>query len=243
MVINLDNIRLPKRISPCPIVEAVVELRFDSPFPHDAIFGVLYNEFKKDYPNVEELPILQLPEVVRKQDPNLKFKPYYKLSKDKKSIFQVGARLISLINLNPYDGWDNFSGRLDDVLKRVKKLEIVSFYSRVGIRYINGFDCNIFEKINLSLSMGVRALTDVSTSMRLEIPTSRFVSTLMIANNAKVTKADTTTKGSIIDIDTFIENPKDDVSNLIKEGHLEEKKLFFSLLKKDFLEKELNPEY
>ena len=243
MSINLKDVQLPKKISPCPILESIVEIRFDSHFPSDAIFGIIYNEFKTDYPNVQELPILQLPEIVRKQDPILKYKPYYKLSSDDKFLFQVGARTTSLINLSPYSGWGVFSGKIKDLVQRIKKLEIVSAYSRVGIRYRNGFDCNILEKINLSLNMTGKSFTDLDSSIRLEVPTGKFISTLQIANNAQVTKAGAVVKGSVIDIDTYIENPVNDIIDLIESGHSEEKKLFYTLLKKEFIEQELNPEY
>lgn len=244
MNINLKDVRLPQKINPCPILEAVVELRFDSPFPSDAIFGILYNQFKNDYPNVQELPILQLPEFIRKQDPALKYKPCYKLSSsDGKFLFQIGARVISLINLNPYSGWELFSAKLKDLIQRVKKLEILSNYIRVGIRYRNGFDCNVLEKISLSLNMDGQLLTDIDASVQLKVPASPFVSTLRIVNNAQVKRIEGIVKGSIIDIDTYVENPQNDVIGVIEGGHLEEKKLFFKLLKKEFVEKELNPEY
>lgn len=244
MKINLDAVKLPKKINPCPILEGVVEFRFESPFPYDAIFGIMYNEFKNDFPNLQELPILQLPEVVRRQDPALRYKPYYKLSSgDKKFLFQIGARVFSLINVNPYDGWTVFSGRLKDLIERVKKISIVDAYTRVGIRYINGFDFNILEKINLTLNISKDHLTDFDSTIRMEVPSGDFIGTLQVINNAQVKKAEGTVKGSIIDIDTYIDNPTKDIIELVEQGHNEEKKLFFTLLKEEFIKKDLNPEY
>jgi len=243
MYLDLDKVNLPRKIDPCPIIEAIVEFRFDSSVPHDAILGIIYKEFKGEYPNVEELPILQLPELVRRQDKSLCYKPYYNLTNDDNFIFKVGARVFSLICKEPYVGWEQFSGRLKDILARIRCLEILNSYIRIGIRYINGFDCNIFEKTNLSLKMSDQSLADFGTSMRLEIPTGNFISTLRIANKAKVTKANGNSEGSIIDIDTFLEGAVEDEMKLIETGHLEEKKLFFSLLKEEFIVKELNPEY
>jgi uncharacterized protein (TIGR04255 family) len=70
---------IPIKISPSPIVDSILELRFTTSLHHDAIFGIVYSAFKADYQKHESLPILQLPEPVRKTDPNLKFKPYYRL--------------------------------------------------------------------------------------------------------------------------------------------------------------------
>ena len=76
LISELNKIVLPKKINPCPILESIIELRFSTSFPHDAIFGIIYKEFKDLYPKVEPLPILQLPEIVRREDKNLLYKPY-----------------------------------------------------------------------------------------------------------------------------------------------------------------------
>jgi len=148
-----------------------------------------------------------------------------------------------LISLSPYSGWEIFSGKVKDLIKRASNLGIYESYARVGIRYINGFDRNVLEKINLSLKMNNSALTGYDASIRMDIPTGQFTSTLRVANNAKLIKSEGEIKGSVIDIDTYLENPDGGIVKVIEEGHLQEKKLFFALLKKDYLENELNPEY
>ena len=146
MQLGLDKVKLPKKIEPCPILEAVIELRFSTSFPHDAIFGIIYKEFKDLYPKVEPLPILQLPEIVRREDKNLLYKPYYKLHSRDSYILQVGARMISLVRLAPYSGWREFSERFRYIAKKVDELKIIDSYVRIGIRYINEFEGNIFDK-------------------------------------------------------------------------------------------------
>ncbi|MFH2124995.1 MAG: TIGR04255 family protein, partial [Pseudomonadota bacterium] len=70
------NSTLPKKITPCPLLEAVSEIRFSSKIEGAAVFGMLYEKLKSDYPgDVKKLPILQLPEQVRASEPSLKFKP------------------------------------------------------------------------------------------------------------------------------------------------------------------------
>jgi len=244
MKIDLNSVKLPKKINPCPILESIVEFRFESSFPHDAIFGIIYNRFKNEYTNLQELPILQIPEVLRNKDPLLKYRPYYKLSsEDNKFLFQIGARVFSLINVKPYDGWSIFSKKIKNLIKNINELSIVNSYKRIGIRYINGFEFNIFDKINLFINLSDKKLTDLNSTLRMEVPSSQFISTLQIINNAEIKKPKMTGKGSIIDIDTHIENLGNDIIGTVEQGHLEEKKLFFTLLQQDFINKELNPEY
>lgn len=235
--------KLPQKITPCPIKEAIVEVRFESEIPNDAVFGIFYKEFKADYPTVDELPILQLPEFVRKQDKSLQHKPHYKLSNNDGFLFQVGPRVVSLISVAPYSGWSEFYKRLKNIVKRIRCLEVVKSYTRIGIRYINHFEINVFDVVTLQVALPGHELNNYNTFIRSEIPTGAFKSTLQISNSADIIRNEKTTKCSIIDIDTFIENQQGDVNVLIENGHLEEKKLFFTLLKPEFVKSNLNPEY
>lgn len=58
----IKDVVVPSRIFPCPIKEAMVELRFDSNLPaSDMIAGVLYTKFKDIFPRVQNLPAHNLP--------------------------------------------------------------------------------------------------------------------------------------------------------------------------------------
>ena len=46
--------KIPKRINPCPIIEAIVEIRFEANIPPDAVFGVIYNEYPEEILDAEE---------------------------------------------------------------------------------------------------------------------------------------------------------------------------------------------
>ena len=49
---------IPSKIDPCPIKEVAFEIRFTSSIPEDAIFGIVFDQFKEDYENkAEALPI------------------------------------------------------------------------------------------------------------------------------------------------------------------------------------------
>ena len=76
------------------------------------------------------------------------------------------------------------------------------------------------------------------------ISREEFFVNLQVANKTFV--SDFTEIGSIIDIDTFIENENltipDIKSSFLERSHFEQKKLFFGILKKEFLAS-LNPEY
>lgn len=84
--------RLPIKIDPCPIVNAFAEIRFSSPVPPDAVFGIVYNRLKPRYPQSRSLPVLQLPEAIRQADRKLRYDAQYHLEGDD-FIVQVGPRV------------------------------------------------------------------------------------------------------------------------------------------------------
>ncbi len=244
MVTDLKG--LPKKISPCPIVEAIVELRFSSAVLPDAIFGIIYQVFKDEFPGEpERLPILQLPDPIRSMDPALQYQPYYKLIAGN-LIFQIGPRVTSLSNVKDYTGWETFSKRIKDAFSKVEKLKIIKSVERLGIRYINFFKLDIFDNINLRILMNDSRLNTLQTTLKAEIQDDNFINILQIANKAQATIQNEVITGSVIDIDTVSKDIGEtffgEMENLLEKGHNIEKKLFFSLLKKEFLST-LNPEF
>lgn len=232
---------LPKNIYPCPIIDALFEVRFTSTINANAVFGLIYSNLQQDYQEVETLPILQLPDMVRSNDPNLKYKPHYKIS-NKNVTIQIGPNVISISSFPKYIGWEMFSKTIFNVLSKVENTEVIKIIERIGLRYINFFETNIFEKINLQVFLSEKDILYKNTVLRTEIEQGKFNSTLQIANNTDFNRK----HGSIIDIDTFVtKNLKSFFSEkikLINSGHLKEKELFYSLLKTDFLNT-LNPTY
>jgi uncharacterized protein (TIGR04255 family) len=232
---------LPKAIKPCPILDALFEIRFTSKIHPSAVFGMIYNVLQSDFPEVKNLPILQLPEAVRATDPNFKFKPHYRIS-NKKFITQIGPNVVTISSFPNYAGWSEFSKQIFSILDRIEKVGIINAVTRIGIRYINFFDNDIFKDIDLKISIRNNDITYRNTIIRTEIEQDSFKSSLQVANNANHNNK----LGSIIDIDTFTESNLKDFfakkETLISSGHIKEKELFYSLIKEDFL-KTLNPTY
>lgn len=238
---------LPKKITPCPIIESVVEIRFDSATPAEAIFGMVYDVFKNIFPNKPiNLPILQIPEQIRNSDPNLLYKPHFRLSNDT-FLLQIGPKSISLINKGEYVGWDIFSPKTQECLKIIKNIQIIKNTTRFGLRYINFFeDLDIFEKINLDLLLNKKPLESDKIFVKTSLKSENFTRDLKVSNDSNIKQNGNQKKGSIIDIDVYLkENGNtiiDQFDSILENAHSKEKELFFSLLKENFL-KEFNPEY
>jgi uncharacterized protein (TIGR04255 family) len=235
--------KLPLSINPCPIIESIFEIRFESSFPGDAIFGIIFNQFKDEFQNVEQLPVLQLPAAIRTQDPNLKFIPHYKIKKDK-FIIQIGPNVFSLTNVKDYCGWKIFSEKIFDTYNKLSELNLIQIQLRTALRYINILpDINIFEKTNLGIQFNDEKLGKNQVNFTAEVPYEHGASNLKLINFAEAIFENQVIKGSIVDIDTYVQLDKfESFTEAIECAHTAEKKLFFNLLEKEFLTT-LNPIY
>lgn len=236
--------KLPKTITPCPIIESIIEVRFESELPGEAVFGIIYQALQKDFPKLDKLPILQIPEVIRSEDSNLIYSPHYKLSSEKNYISQIGPKVFSLANINEYVGWDIFYEEIKRVLKKIYELNIIKETKRFGLRYINLFpEMNIYERSNLKINLKEDRL-EKSINLLINLPADGFSHTLRMVSDAQVNVSNKVLSGSIIDIDTALNEPILDFYNnmetILTKAHTEEKKLFFSLLTDEYIET-LNP--
>jgi uncharacterized protein (TIGR04255 family) len=236
---------LPKKIAPCPIVEAIIELRFEPDIPDEAVFGLIHKEIKNEYTHLQKLPILDLPEHVKKNQPNLKFKPYYKFSNETYDI-NLGPRVISLIKKEPYEGWQAFSKSAKSILNKLNQLEIIKKIERLGLRYINFFDGNIYDKVNLALTLGNESFIKKDTYIKNVFEESGHKVILQLGNSANLNKNNEVRKGSLLDVDVHLESLSNefllDSDDILNSIHKIEKEIFFKLLEDNFI-KELNPQY
>ncbi|EIM63330.1 TIGR04255 family protein [Desulfobacter postgatei] len=237
----------PTKITPDPIIDAVVEFRFESEIPPDAILGMLFSVVRNDFPNFNKLPIADIPGVLRQKDPQLKFAPCYQSISNGYRL-NVGPNVISLGNPGNYVGWkDNFYPFLQSIIKQLEKSGIVKRFTRIGIRYIDFFEADIFEKkITLSISLNDAPLNAKQITVSTIFEQEELVTRVNIQNNSTVISGDNRRVGSIIDTDTFFE-PKQDISfsdliSLLDKQHEVSLSVFFNLLHPEFL-KTLNPEY
>jgi uncharacterized protein (TIGR04255 family) len=236
--------KLPIKVSPCPIMEATVELKFSSDLPKGAVFGVLYNSVKDKFGKVEKLPTAILPIEVTENDPNLKYKALYKLT-DGLFNAQVGYDVVAFHSPSEYVGWQKFSENLIPFLDKVISSGVISTPESLLLRYVNFFETDIYKHINLQVQLLNQEHISENLIMRTEIKDGDFVKVLQLANNVNATGSFGKKVGSLIDIMCVYnmqENLLNEFQNILNQAHQLEKELFFGLLKPEFIET-LNPEY
>lgn len=240
---------LPLRLENCPLADSVVEIRFTTGVFPQAVFGLTYEKLKDLFPTVEPLPITQLPLQMLEAEPNLKFKPHYRLKNDKGFLVQVGPDVVSVSPvMPPYPGWDKYYPVIEQVFSRIFEARLFETVVRIGIRYTNFFrDQDIFDKINLKVFYENKPKILQNTVLRTHIVSEGFVNILQISNAAKFSDEQESRIGSIIDVDTISEynGQMEDVKSLmslIEKAHNAEKRVFWDLLN-DQLKRELKPQY
>ena len=149
---DFPQVSLPKRVRNCPIIEAVLEVRFETEFDHDAVYGSVYSIVKSEWAKGEKLPITEIPTFIRDAEPTLKFSPHYRLTKGN-LLLQIGPAVISIVSKPPYVGSEALFQEFNSVFDKLSEAEIFQKFIRVGVRYIDFFDNNIFDGLNCNFTL------------------------------------------------------------------------------------------
>lgn len=238
--------RLPIKIDPCPIVEAVLEIRFVTSESWLTLPGLLFANIRERYPEQKNLPLSDLPPEMRRLEPAFTHQPLVQfLSRD--FLIQFGPRVVSLVTKpNQYPGWTAFAEEMRWLLSQLQTLGFISEGERLGVRYINFFAFDIFERLLLDVNSGGQRLGGAEFSITTVLPRLPLTARLQIANKAILNAGDGTRIGSILDVDVSLRSLDfalfENGLEKFAEAHQFEKEIFFGLLKSDFLAT-LNPVY
>jgi uncharacterized protein (TIGR04255 family) len=192
--------RIPKRLTRNPIIDAVAEVRFTSKIPNDAIIGLVYSTLQNTFGEPESLPILQLPADLREKDPNLRYQACYKFTKSG-NVLLIGPHNVAL-STYPYSDWGSASPLLNEILSRLNAVQLFEKIERLGLRYVNFFEnLNICEHSTLTLQVRNTSIAKQSITLRTETDAGGFKVITQVSNSAKAQVAGELKSGSILDID------------------------------------------
>ncbi len=238
--------RLPTKIDPCPIVEAILEARFVTSESWRTLPGLLFSQIRDRYPEQKDLPLAQLPEEIRRREPAFTYQPLVQfLSHD--FLIQFGPRVVSLVTKpNQYPGWPAVEQEMTLLLELLQKIGFITEGERLGVRYINFFELDIFEKLLLDVMTGGKRLAGAELSIATVLPRPPLTARLQVINSAILGTGEGARPGSVLDVDVWLRSLDFDLfqNGIAKfaEAHHFEKQIFFGLLKPEFLTT-LNPVY
>ncbi len=227
-----------KQMNDNPIIDTGLEMSVSYKVPSEVIVGILFNYLHQMDENVglQKLPVSNIPEEIRKVDPNLKDKPTHQLT-SKNGIVQLGDGVLCVGGVMPYITWANFENFIKQIIEFLLVNNFVQNVGLVKLRYLNFFKENIFNSINLSIKMdGMDALCDGSTIFRTEIPCDKGIfGVLQITNGVHVKNASLglDDDGSLIDIQTVCKQvAMGNLSDIVTQLHEQVETLFNKLTKK-----------
>lgn len=231
--------RVPKKLQIVPILEALFEIRFESNTPEDTNIGIIYNEFKNDFGLPSNLPLMNIPMDVRSKDPNFRYQAYQRLaSKDGKFLLQYGQRTISLHCVNyKYDVFQSYQDKINDLIERLDKLQIVTSVNRIGLRYIDFLtDSEIpgykFSDLNLNINIAGMGFGD-NFSCSTEFKAHNSSHRTQIFKMIQIQHEGNSKQGDMIDIDSFTTKEIKDLKSIkaiVPDIHEEQKKIFFGIM-------------
>ena len=124
-----------------PVEEAVCEFKLTTDTPWDlTVPGLFYEEVRSVFPQreqrvIQELELAQGPQGLQQQlrtsDRVLLF------TEDRKTLVQLGPRLLVINALKPYPGWQNFRSCIEMVWRSLQSVLEVRGLDRIGLRYLN----------------------------------------------------------------------------------------------------------
>lgn len=231
---------LPKTITPCPISEALFEFRFEPAVPDEAVFGIVYSSLKDEYPEVEQLPILQIPLALRQQDENLARQAHFKVKNENVTV-GIGPRTAIISYVTDYPGWEVYRETIISVLTRLYASGVVKKHFRFGLRYLNTFKFDVADKVNFQATIKDTVVESDEISFRTVLKAkNNFYTILSLMSGVKLTiLPEEEFVGSIIDIDVIHESEKEidllDNLTLLDEAHGIEKDHFFTIMKEEYI--------
>jgi uncharacterized protein (TIGR04255 family) len=126
---------LPTAISPSPVADTSIEVRFATDVPEDAIFGLVFQKLQEDFPTVTQTPIGMIPAEIRRADAGVMFQPTHRMSGDFYSV-AIGGKAISVSAAPPYQGWQTTSEKFRDTFRKIAETGLLKMPTRFGLRYV-----------------------------------------------------------------------------------------------------------
>jgi uncharacterized protein (TIGR04255 family) len=239
---------LPKKLTRDAIMEALLEIRFETKQVGEVLVGRLASSDQFEGYGVSRLPIASFPAEVRDADANLRFQPTLQLaSPTPGELIKIGPHVISLHVVAPYPGWDALSERLRHLIETlfgaVKDISV----SRLGLRYINAITpehgVDRISDLRFSLELGSQQInSEMVFSHRFKVD-NEIHGTLSLATPSFVNGPNLPNEcAAFVDIDIFTPQAlgKTDPTAVLQwvgRAHDAEKTAFFSLFSEAQIEK------
>lgn len=230
---------LPNKLKHDGIVEALLELRFESDTIPEVFLGrIIDHQYWRGFQQ-RRLPAYEIPAQLRHVVPNVRYAPIIELiGPDEKAALRFGPSVLSYHRTRPYVGWTNFKPELERVVETLFETTENISVNRLGFRYLNVLtptlhQINSIADLDLKLTI---ANDELSTNVNVNLTTSVSTNsscTVRIATKEFVQGVPLDTS-VFIDVDVFTNegfstSDKAVVNAWVADAHAQEKTEFFHL--------------
>ncbi|HVP46883.1 MAG TPA: TIGR04255 family protein [Bryobacteraceae bacterium] len=230
---------VPKKLKNDAIVEAILEVRFDTTTIPEILFGRLadYEPWKEL--SQRRLPAYDIPATLRQVDPNLRFQAVFELSGEQRAV-RIGPQVVSYHRTVPYIGWERFWPELQQTITGLFETANGLIIHRLGLRYLNALRSDLhgiasISDLDLEIKVASEWVTgyvnlnftiDVASNAAcmVRIATTEFVQGKLPPNTSVYVDVDVFTK------DGFETRERETVESWVTAAHDSEKEQFFRLL-------------
>jgi uncharacterized protein (TIGR04255 family) len=245
----VGSMRIPKKITPSPVKDVIAEIRYKDAIASEIFAGTIYGAFKDKYDcQFQRLPINDTPIALREANPLLKYQAHYVIDIGDVTI-RISLASVSVAINCVYNGWEWYYNFVKEFIETLQGLQLINSLERLGLRYSSFFSEDISDKIKVSIKIADFDIKEAKAKnyVRTEWNDSKITYILQISNNVILNENNTAINGSLIDIDVSanfedLNFSIEDCKELLIEFHEKQKKIFFNILKQEFLNS-LQPEY
>jgi uncharacterized protein (TIGR04255 family) len=239
--------RLPSRISPCPIVGAVAEIRFQTDLRATAVPGMIYGAVRERFPSLHDAPGVNVPEEIRAIQPALAYQPVL-VAEGEHLALHVGHKnlFLGMREKAEYPGWAVYRDALVWVTGRLRPLNLIKEPERLGLRYTDFFDPPLVERLKVELRVGGQLKTEGSVQVIYQFRRDGFTGRVRVDTGA-IFSGPQPRRGIILDVDLgFSLASADFWEKLIVQfdlAHDLQKEIFYGELLQEHFLATLNPQY
>lgn len=218
------------------IVDCVFDISFESSVGAENFLNTLANV--DGFEEIVKLPMHQIPDVIRKNDPNLKLQPLYEIRSKANTDYRImlGDNTIG-IAVDNYTSWkEAFFPQIKKIFSAILDSGKIQKINRIGLRYIDFFkNDNIFSTGKIQVDINEQAVSDKKMFLRVEDEVEGISYNKAISNDTQY--QNNPDIGSVVDIITFVDNKDllfDD--NFKKDSFFEEVDKLHEINKEKFKE-------
>lgn len=241
---------LPTKLEKQTVLDAISEVVFKKARDIEVLFSDIYIILKEDGWEFEKLPVMDIPENIRKENRSFDRTPHYVFNNNGRKVF-IGPSVMAFAYdaSKAYNGWTNYKKELFTFYDLLKKANDEENIEQVSLNFIDFFkEHDIYDHTTLSIQDDILKTlykgTDSGKTYITEIDVDGLNIKIKVENNISLSikGSDAQVDGSMIDIEVTKLISGENILDVYDEMHEHSKKIFFGLLSETFIET-LKPTY